>query len=253
MKRLFFDIETSQAIVKTWRVGYKLNIDYSRILKDAAIICASFKFEGEPVQHVYWKDGCDKELLEELVPILNSADEVVAHNGDRFDIKWITGRCIYHRLDCYPKYNTVDTLKIAKKHRFPSNKLDSLAKYLNVGAKIKTGGIDLWDRVEEGDEEALSLMLDYCDNDVIVLEKVYEVLMKYAEPKTHLAVMNGGEKWQCPKCESMNMSLNQTRVTTMGTKKRQMKCGSCGGYHTVSNRSYMDFLEWKEDQKRMNL
>lgn len=250
-KRCFFDIETSQAVMKGWRVGYNLNIDAGRIVKDSAIICVSWKWEGyDTVYNLKWKDGCDKELLTEFVKMANVSDEMVAHNGDRFDIKWITGRCIYHGIDCYPKYKTVDTLKMAKRHKFPSNKLDYLAKYLKVGGKIETGGIALWDAVEDGDKKALKKMVEYCDNDVIILEKVYQKLARYSEPTTHRGIFEHGDKWECGHCGSGDVNLEKTRYTAKGTPKRQMKCHSCNRYYTISNASYQDYLTYKQEQKQ---
>ena len=38
-----------------------------------------------------------------LLKIANQADEIIGHNGDRFDIKKVRTRCIYHRVPCVSK------------------------------------------------------------------------------------------------------------------------------------------------------
>jgi len=91
-KRLFFDIETSFNIGIFWRSGYNLTIQPDDIIKERAIICVSWKWEGkDEVHNLTWdKNQCDKKLLKDFVKILNQADEIVAHNGDRFDIKKVS-------------------------------------------------------------------------------------------------------------------------------------------------------------------
>ena len=99
-KRLYFDIETSPNVVFSWNVGYKLNIDHKSILKERAIICICWKWEGESkVHYLTWNKGDDKKMVQEFAKIINSADEVLGHNGDAYDIKWLRTRCIYHGVD----------------------------------------------------------------------------------------------------------------------------------------------------------
>jgi DNA polymerase elongation subunit (family B) len=90
-KRLFFDIESSFNIGIFWRSGYNLTIQPDDIIKERAIICVSWKWEGkDEVHHLQWDENqCDKKLLKAFIKQLNKADEIIAHNGDRFDIKWL--------------------------------------------------------------------------------------------------------------------------------------------------------------------
>jgi len=115
MKRLFFDIETSPNVVLSWGVGRKISIDYSNIIKERAIICVCWKWEGSSkVYSLEWDKGDDKKLLEDFIKVLNNADESIAHNGDRFDIKWLRTRCVFHQIEMPPKIKTLDTLKKAR-------------------------------------------------------------------------------------------------------------------------------------------
>ena len=65
IKRLFFDIETSQIVVKLWRTGKVRWVDAGRILKDKRIICISYKWQFEDeVKHLIWDDKHeDKKLV----------------------------------------------------------------------------------------------------------------------------------------------------------------------------------------------
>ena len=76
---------------------------------------------------------------------LDKADEIIAHNGDRFDIKWIRTRAVYHGLQMKHTYNSIDTLKVAKKYlNLPSNKLAEICSYYGLEAKRDAGGINRW-------------------------------------------------------------------------------------------------------------
>jgi len=188
IKRLFFDIETSPMIVYSWRTGYKINIPYENIIQDWKIICISYKWEGEDKVHTLkWdKNLCDKKLLEDFIEVANKADEIIAHNGDRFDIKKIRTRCIYHRIPMFPKYRSLDTLKKAKwNFSFNSNRLDYIAKFLGVGAKLDHEGFDMWVKCLSGDEKALEDMIKYCEMDIIVLEDVFLTMQNYITNNTH--------------------------------------------------------------------
>ena len=248
IKRLFFDIETSPMIVYSWRTGYKINIGTDNIIKDWKIICISYKWEGEEKVHTLkWnKNQCDKKLLIDFIKIANKADEIIAHNGDRFDVKKIRTRCIFHRIPMFPKYRTLDTLKKAKSgFSFNSNRLDYIAKFLDVGAKLKHEGFNMWVKCMQGDKQALKDMIKYCEQDIIVLEDVYLAMQSYIKNNTHVGVHNGGKKHDCSTCGSENVEYLKANITSAGTIKRQMKCNSCGYVNEISNRDYLRHLESK--------
>ena len=81
-------------------------------------------------------------------------------------------------------------------------------------------------------------MVEYCKNDVAILEKVYHELAKYVPHKTHLGALVTGEKTCCPECGSNDLRHSQTRYSAAGTPRVQMQCNSCHKYHTVNNRTY---------------
>jgi DNA polymerase elongation subunit (family B) len=241
-KRLFFDIETSPNIGFFWSAGYKLNVPYSNIIKERAIICICYKWAGDDkVYSLTWDNNQDdKKMLEKFMSIANEASELVGHNGDKFDLPWIRTRCLFHRIPVFPSYTTIDTLKQSRsKFRFNSNRLDYIAQYLKVGEKLETGGFDLWKEIVlNKDKEALEKMVTYCKNDVTILEKVHDQLSNYVPHKTHYGVANGGEKYSCPECGSEDLRFSQKRYTATGTPRIQLQCNECHKYHTVSNRVY---------------
>ena len=243
--RLFFDIETSPNICYTWRTGYNINLSPDNIINERAVICVSYKWEFEDkVRTLTWDNGCDKELLKQFIEVANDADELIAHNGDRYDIKWLRTRCLKHRLPMLSTYKTLDTLKKAKSHfLFNSNKLDYIAQFTEVGKKLETGGFQLWIDVMNGDKEALKKMVEYCEQDVLVLEDVYNAISSYISHNNNFGVLDGGTKADCPKCASENVRFLTTRTTAAGTIQRIMKCNTCDSDFKISNRTYQEWLK----------
>ncbi len=237
IKRLYFDIETSPNIGYFWQAGYKLNIPYDNIIKERAIITICYKWEGQrDVYHLTWdKTQSDKGMLEKFVKVANEADELVGHNGDRFDLPWVRTRCLYHRIPMMPDYKSIDTLKVSRsKFRFNSNRLNYIARYLNIGQKINTS-FDLWTKIVfNKDKQAMDKMVKYCKQDVRLLEKVYKELEFYFNPKTHVGVLNNKPKSSCPRCGSEKNTIHQTIVSAAGVKKYKVKCKDCHSYHTVN-------------------
>lgn len=184
-RKLFFDIETSPNMVFSWRIGREISLSHDDILKERAIICVCWKWDGDKeVHHLQWNKGDDKELLKKFAKIIDSADEVIGQNSDRFDIKWLRARCLYHNIPLSPKFNSIDTLKMAKSgFYFNSNKLDYMGQFMGFGGKIKTD-YDLWkDIVLKNDNVAMDKMIKYCKMDVIRLEQVYSKLQLYCPVK----------------------------------------------------------------------
>lgn len=217
-------------MVYSWRVGYKIRIDYDNIVEERAIICVAWKWQGEREVHsLNWKKrGDDKQLLKEFIPIVESADEVVAHNGDKFDVPWLKARAAYHRIPITPYIKTVDTkAQSARNFYFNSNRLDYLGQFLGVGRKIETD-FDLWKDVMAGDERALARMIRYNKQDVRLLEQVFLALEDYNKHKTHVGVLKGGDRTDCPRCASSRSRKRGTSVTAAGFRKQEWGCTDCG-------------------------
>lgn len=249
MNRLFFDIETSPNVVLSWRIGRDISIDHSNILEERKIICIGYKWEKSKKAEAMWWDEKkdDKPMLQTFIEMANEADELVGHNGDRFDLPWIKTRCIYHNIQTFPKYQSIDTLKWTRKHfYFNSNRLDYLGKYLGIGGKIKTE-FDLWkDVVLKNDRSALKRMVNYCKRDVEMLQEVYERLAPHMPHKTHAGVLAGKDKWTSPFTGSTKVIICKTRVTASGSRSYQMQCRDTGRYYTISAPAYKDYQEWRK-------
>lgn len=232
-KRLFLDIEVSPNIGFFWQPGHKVNIGYENIIQERAIICVCYKWEGEKkVQFLTWDaKKSDKKLLKELVKVMESAVEVIGHNSDSFDLKWIRTRALKFGLNLPANCVSIDTLKAARsKFRFNSNRLDYLAKFLDVGGKIKTD-FNLWkDIVLNGCEKSMSRMVRYCKEDVRILERVFEKINPYLPSKTNYHILGGGSRKgsHCPECGSSNIKKNGREATLAGMIRQKLTCKNCG-------------------------
>jgi DNA polymerase elongation subunit (family B) len=238
IRRLFYDIEVSPGVYWAWRPGYNINLSYKNQLKEAAIICISYMWEGTTqVHHLQWDaKQNDKKMIHKFIEVLAEADEICGHNSDGFDLKWIRTRAIKHGLPMSPEYVSYDTWREAKRlFRFDSASLDYITKYLGVAQKRETGGSQLWiDVVFNKSKSALGSMLDYCDDDVRAQSEVFAKMKPYLKSKANYA----GYISDCPECGSENTTVAKRRSTAQGHKKIQFQCADCGRYHTVAASRY---------------
>ena len=247
-KRLYLDIETSPNIGFFWQAGYKLNIPPENIIHERAIICVCYKWEHEKtVKSLQWKKGKDKELLVELIKVMNEADEIVGQNSDNYDIKWLRTRCLFHNIPMQPEYNQVDTYKLAKKYfRFNSNKLDYMSSFLGHGNKLHTS-YSLWkDIVLNNCEKAMNTMIKYCKKDVLITEKVHKSMIPFIKHRTHVAVLKGFSKIDCPECGSTNTQSRGYWISAAGVKKNKCQCTDCGKWYSVAQTTYRKELNNRE-------
>jgi DNA polymerase elongation subunit (family B) len=229
MKSIVFDIETTHTILANWSLFDKYT-SHENILSDWHVISVAWKElgKGNPVQVVYTYTKNDKKVIQTIKKVLESADEVIYHNGDDFDYKKLNARALYHRLGPIPKVKSVDTLKQARKHfRLTSNRLDYIAKFLGVGGKIKTDNA-LWLRVLAGEKKAVDEMVYYNRGDVELEEKIYNILVPYMDSGVNRGLIDEYNK-VCPRCTSPSVSRRGYFYTTTG-KYQRYKCASCHGW-----------------------
>ena len=202
-RRLFLDIETPPIPVWVFQLRDKsnANISHKNIITGYpdGIITICWKWAGKKaVHHLTWdKKQDDKKLIREIIPVLDASGEIVMHNGDRFDIPWIRGRAITHRIPMSPTYITNDTLKKSRqKFRWPSYRLDYMGRHLLDDEKLPTS-MGLWTAIMERKcERSLRTMVRYCGQDVLLLEAVFNRIRPYIEPVTSIADFPR----DCPEC-----------------------------------------------------
>jgi hypothetical protein len=250
-KILVYDIETSRAEFKLFWTG-KQYVPASAIKKEPKIISISWKWLGKDKVHsLTWdKNQCDKSMLEGFLLQYNKADLIIGQNNDRFDNRWINARASKFDLEVNTLVRSFDIMKQNKSiFRLPSYAMKFMCEYYGVPQKLEHEGIKMWDMIEDGNaeqqKEYLKKMVDYNVGDIISTEALYYRLRKYYGHKIHLGVFNGRPRWTSPDNGSYNVELYKTTVTSSGTIQRVMKSKDTGVKYNISNKVYMDFIDWK--------
>jgi uncharacterized protein YprB with RNaseH-like and TPR domain len=237
---LYFDIETTPNLVFVWRLG-KQYVSYDSIHKERKISCICYKWGGEKTIHTLkmnmslhdltkHDDQADKKMLEEFCKVYKEADLAVGHNGIKFDIGSIRSRLVAYNLPDIAPVILDDTYISTKAIGFNSHKLDYLSKYLGLGQKAPHP-YQLWVNVMQGNEKALDETVEYCVQDVRLLEKIYNAVLPYINTKLNRAAFNEDARL-CPSCGKNTLISNGTKVTVTWGQKTQFKCTSCGKYST---------------------
>ncbi|MCK4518170.1 ribonuclease H-like domain-containing protein, partial [Candidatus Babeliales bacterium] len=203
-KILILDIETSPNVVYCWKTGFKLNISPDSIIEERQIICIAYKWSGgKKAKVLTWdpkkKHDKDKQLLKDFTKVYAEADMVVAHNGDSFDMKWIRGRILFHKLKPLPMVKQCDTLKdFRRMFGLNSNKLDYIAKFLGYEGK-KTMKFQDWKDTMAGSAKALKKMADYCKQDVEEVDSIFLESRPYIDNgNIYQAIKH--DRSGCPSC-----------------------------------------------------
>lgn len=240
-KILLWDTEWAKMIVRYMTYDLKqysnwINPDY--IERDTWCVCVAWKWLGE---NTVWSVSVlndperfennyadDYHVIKTIHALMEEADIIVAHNGDKFDWPKFVSRCIYHRLPPPKKPKFVDTLKIARKEaKFSSNALRYLNRHLGIRDKDEAPD---WDKVSTGDVDEIVLCTRYCRGDVKSLEEYYLVIRPYATNHPNLNLFLTGQHHQaCPTCNSPNLQRRGYNVC-LSRKYQRYQCQSCGKY-----------------------
>lgn len=158
---------------------------------------------------------------------MDEADIVVAHNGQRFDVKKANMFFLKHGLPPTSPFKVVDTLKVAKRHfGFDSNSLASLAIRMGCTYKEDSGGIMMMNRAVEGDKEAQAHMERYCNGDI---QSMYEIEQKMHSYNAYHPNISTGHN--CPKCQSVSLEKRGFTLTdSKKSKYQRYRCNDCGSW-----------------------
>lgn len=235
---LVWDAEVTPNIGCFWTTGRKLTILPEAIVKERQMCVIGYRWlSDKKARTITWgKDADEKEMVRKAVALLDRARFSIAHNGDRFDVRWLRGRAMFYRVPMAPYYCTVDTLKIMQRLAYlNSHKLDYLGEFFGIGRKIKTS-YDLWKRIALGNHQpSLKLMATYCRQDVDLLTKFYLEFRSYF-PAPPVSIARNIS--YCPNCDSDNTIVSKHRRSAAGHDKTQFQCRDCGQYHTVASKRF---------------
>ncbi len=233
---VYFDIETSPNEVLSWRIGRNLTLTMDNIIKERQIICACWKYKGDPtVYSVDWgRAMSDVKVVKKLIKVIGESEVAIAHNGDGFDLKWLKGRAMMLHLPPISNISSIDTYKLsANNFNLNCHKLDYLSKIATGKGKLHTE-YQLWKDVIKGKQRALKRMVTYCKRDVVLLEKVYEYILPYVDNlPVHFGIIEGGDKFACPKCGTYDF-IKYGKYHTAANSYQKYRCA---GGHVFRSRT----------------
>ena len=232
-KICYLDIECSPTKSYTWR-RFKENISQAQILSESFFLTASWAFNENEVHSLRLTSNeaineDDEVLITKLWHVLDNSNVVVGHNLRRFDIKKINSRFAYYNLPSPSPYKIIDTLEIAKaRFAFPSNKLNDLCEYLDIGEKLPHDGFSLWKKCCAGDDEALIHMEKYNRVDVEITRELYKRLRGFDNNAVNLAIMSDKVGAICTTCCSDDITpLEDKFAFTPNGKYQVYVCNHC--------------------------
>lgn len=177
-KKLFDQIEDRQRIED---LGVSVVSAYRRVLDDSYM-----EIEGEMAS--FWDEGMQgRRKLGELWEWLVNADRVIGFNSIKFDAPVLNPH-MKGDVMRLKHFDILEKVRGVLGHRLS---LDALAKETLGETKMANGlaAVDWW---QAGDEESLEKLQRYCEMDVEVTKKLYDVglregrlkyMSKWNEPK----------------------------------------------------------------------
>jgi len=232
---LIFDIETAPMQAFTWSL-FKPRLSHENIIKDWFVLswAAKWLFQNGTMSNVLTPkealNGDDGRIIKGIWTLIDDADIIIAHNGDRFDIRKLNTRFIMNDLNPPSAYQSIDTLKIIRRDKtgfsFSSNRLDYMGQLVRNKGKIETD-FDLWKRCCNGEVEALSYMEKYNREDVELLEEVYMWLRPWIKGHPNIGLYMDTNEPVCTNCGSFEITWGDFYYTPAG-KFSTFRCNSCG-------------------------
>lgn len=228
-KILTYDVETAPMLAYVFGL-HKVEIGINQIVEPTRMLSWAAKWHDKPT--VLWASEYHhgaEPMVQRLHELLSEADVVVGWNSDSFDNKHARRESMLHDLGIQAPYVSVDLLKVARKTLYlPSYKLDYVAQYLGIGAKLQTGGFQLWRDCLNGDPKAWAKMVKYNKQDVVVTDGILSKLKPYIT-NLHAGLYGDDELHSCPKCGGTNLQKRGYSYTALSVYQRY-QCQQCGGW-----------------------
>ena len=249
-KVLCFDIETLPMKLYAWDL-YPHFYSPDNIIQDYTILSWSAKwlFDDKVYGEILTSEEAlardDLRIVASMWKMLNEADIVIGHNANKFDVRKLNTRFLYHRFDPPSRYQVIDTWKAAKdRFGFSSNKMDWINRYLELNTKMDTD-FDLWIACDKGEKVALKTMIEYNKYDVLILEEMYVRLRSWIPAHPNMNVYTTTDETGCPVCGTKDIVVGGVYATPVNLY-RAFRCSNCG---TIGRSSHSDLIT----QKRKNM
>ncbi len=235
------DLETAPLEGYAW--GIRKDDQIFHVTRESFILSFSVRWNDEkkirtyalPDYRGYRKHRFDdRALAKDLRKVMDSADIIVAQNGDAFDVKVANTSFIVNKLPPPSPYKTVDTLKALQRvFNFPSNKLDYVCQRLKIGQKVKHEGKDLWVKCIAGDLKAWERMKKYNAYDVELCYQLFQRLKPWMPTLPNIYFLDPRGSCPRPSCGSALLIKRGSYYTRAGRQVFNYQCKECGGFTTA--------------------
>ena len=243
LRILLLDLETYPGRTWVWSL-FDQYTPVERVISEGGLLTWAAKWYGEPgtMTGSLWDDGA-QGMAERMHALLCEADAVVTYNGNRFDLPWLrTAVELGSGLGPASPYASVDLFATVRRFKFLSKKLGYVCQRLEVGAKVDTGGFDLWlgamptELGGRGEPEAQAKMLEYNAGDVAdTLEPLYDALLPWIKNHPHVGLYAEDQANRCQRCGSTNLEVAGLARTPLGVYRRY-RCAACRSWHRGKTR-----------------
>jgi len=238
---LLYDVETAPHLAYVWGM-FKQTLGPNQILETTDVMCWAAKWLGQDavLSESRVDDDSDERISRELWTLFDQADFVIGHNSRGFDDKIMRARWVKYGMPPPSPFKSVDTLTIAKSFRFPRNKLESLARYFDIGHKVEHEGFDLWVKCLRGDKDAWNRMAEYNIHDVVLLEQVYIKLRAWDNRAPNISLYYHDDLTRCVVCGSSSLTDIPQSAYTGVSEFPACRCRSCGKVMRTGSRYRAD-------------
>jgi DNA polymerase elongation subunit (family B)/predicted RNA-binding Zn-ribbon protein involved in translation (DUF1610 family) len=229
MKVLLLDIETAPNKVYVWGL-FQQNIAINQIEEPGYTLSWSAKWlDDKEIMYSDIRDG-NEVMLGKIYDLVDEADVVVHYYGSNFDMPTLSREWVVQGWKPPAPYIQIDLCNIVKKRfKFPSNKLDYVARQLKLGHKIPHKGMELWRGCMEDDAASWRTMKSYNKQDVNLLERLYKKLLPWIANHPNRGLWNNSEKFLCPHCGSVHVEKRGYYYTKTMMYQRY-RCNDCGAW-----------------------
>lgn len=207
---------------------YDQNIPLNMLSKDGEILCWSARFIDEKKESfsAVWHKGGTRAMLKKLWMMMDEADVVCGWNSKAFDVKWVFGQFLIHRLPPPSPFKQLDLMLVAKQNfKLASFKLAFVLKKLGLAQKEDAGGWETWEGCENGDVRSKKTMEKYNRKDTKVLVPLYYRLLPWI--RNHPNRNLHGETNGCINCGEDKLHRRGVARTAAGVFAR-FQCQACG-------------------------
>lgn len=126
----------------------------------------------------------DRNLVKECVEELCHYVVVITYSGTFFDLRWLRSKALHYGLN-FPPYGAlrhIDLYFIVRNRlKIGRNSLDNACNYLGIQGKTRIEWEHWLLAMTQADKKSIEDILDHNKKDLIITEKLFDVLKPYAK------------------------------------------------------------------------